>query len=133
MPNRLPTFEPTQQQDDRVEHLVVVRESDRYANVLMSGMVSQSLALLGGRDGVAEVAEDGLGPVTGNSRFTVTTLKRGRTSAALFEHKGLVYLYSMGSAASSDTASGDNGFIEILCEVITTYRPMNLWVANFSR
>jgi DNA invertase Pin-like site-specific DNA recombinase len=124
--------------EPRSGDMFCARESAESNYVLMGGMIGQTLAYGLELPGVADVAAWGLQPLTDPTRCSaaaevhIEVLREPGARAALFVHEGVVYLYSMGSAATSD-AEGDNAFIRILCAVLERYRPNRLRVATFSR
>jgi hypothetical protein len=115
----------------RVEHLVVARESDEFDLQLLDGMVRQTLAryAVPGRD---ELVALGVDPVRDPSAHGAWVVEAFRTRAVLFERSGTWCLYSQGSAAKAD-ANGDNGFCMILEQVFRELRPVNVYLATFSR
>lgn len=118
----------------RVGDLVVCRESAAYDYLLFEGMVQQTLqALPGDLPGVDEVRSAGVGPVRREGPFAVTVLSRDGTQAVLFEHMGVYYLYSLGSAAKTIVEREENAFVEILCDVLVSLQPMDVHCATFSR
>lgn len=134
MPNQplqLPTLDATQ--DGRVEHLVVVRESPQYDNILLEGMIGQTVGRLLHLPGADEVLAAGLSPVVGPSPFREFRIRKHRTNMVLFAHCGVLYMYSQGSAAAANTNDHENAFVELLVDVIEHYRPVNMYVATFSR
>lgn len=134
MPNRNPQLsEPRRSPSRRIKHLVVCRESGEYAYVLIEGMIGQTVGSLLHLPGAGDVLAAGLSPLTGNSPFTTVEYRKKRTNAVVFEHMGVVYLYSMGSASKANLSAGENVFIELLCEILSEYRPENLYVATFNR
>lgn len=131
--------EPFAQQmhQGRVQNLVVARESDTSDLPLLEGMVAQTLerhrASLRGVDRLLEL---GVTPVRDeNVRLSVGGHERNRlgSKAVIFSVDGTVCLYSRGSAAKDETEARENGFVSILCETIEELRPVNIYVATFSR
>jgi len=126
----------------RLKWLIVVRESAMHDNLLMIGMIAQTLKRWVHLPGVADVLGLGIDPIR-NGKATLlngkplqlSVFNTANNRAVLFEHEGVMYLYSMGSAASRNADFNDhsNAFVELLCSVIETYRPENLIVATFSR
>ena len=127
---------------NRPEWLMVVRESDMYSNVLMIGMIAQTLQRWIHLPGVSDVLALGLDPIRkgkatllNGKPLQLSTFNTNKNRAVLFEHEGVMYLYSMGSAATRNADFNDhsNAFVELLCTVIETYRPRNVNVATFNR
>lgn len=122
----------------RVGDLLVARESDLSDQVLMTAMVGQTLAFASDLPGVATIRELELLPLTDPDKCSASTglqirvLREPGARAVLFMHEGVLYLYSMGSAAKADE-DGDNAFIKILVDVLSEFRPQRLRVATFSR
>jgi DNA invertase Pin-like site-specific DNA recombinase len=134
MPNRQPNLpELAQDTDGRIDHLVVCRESSIHGHVLMEGMIGQTVGSLLHLPGAADVLEAGISPLVGGSPFTTFQYRKNRTSAVVFEHQGVLYLYSLGSAASANQSETENAFVELLCELFEIYRPRNVYVATFNR
>jgi DNA invertase Pin-like site-specific DNA recombinase len=134
MPNNPITKQfPVHTESDRINDLVVCRESSVSKHILMEGMIAQTVSSVQHLAGASDVQKAGLSPLTGKSQFDVMRIKRVKTNAVLFAHEETVYLYSMGSAALTTSGTQDNAFIELLVEIIEEYRPRNLWVATFSR
>ena len=111
----------------RPEHLMVVRESAMYSNVLMIGMIAQTLQrwihLPGVRDVLAlsiDPLKKGKAPLLNGKPLQLSTFNSNKNRAVLFEHEGVMYLYSMGSAATRNADFDDhsNAFVELLCTVI---------------
>lgn len=133
MPNQPMPLPPVSDEEGRLEHLVVVRESPLYGYILMIGMIGQTIGRLLHLPGAADVLAAGITPVHGTSPFRTFQYRKNRTNAVLFEHCGILYLYSLGSAASPNINDQENAFVELLVDVIQHYRPLNLHVATFSR
>lgn len=117
----------------RIDDLVVCRESSTYDYLLMEGMIGQTVGRLLHLPGAEEVLAAGTTPLTGGSAFNVQVLRSGKNQAVMFDHCGIVYLYSLGSAATANVGNQENAFVELLCETIRSFRPRNLHVATFSR
>lgn len=134
MPNRPPTLPdiPADTQG-RVDHMVICRESSTNGHVLMEGMVGQTVGSLLHLPGAPDVLDAGISPLLDRSPFTTFKYRKGKTNAVVFEHQGVLYLYSLGSAASPNLSETENAFIELLCELFEVYRPRNVYVATFNR
>lgn len=121
----------------RIESLVVARESDTSDLPLLEGMVAQTLERhRTSLRGVDRLLELGIEPVRDESvRVAVGGHARNRlgSRAVIFSVDGTVCLYSRGSAAKDETEARENGFVSILCETIEELRPINIYVATFSR
>ncbi len=133
MPKRQKRVVEGAPKESRIEHLVVCRESDESGYVLMEGMIGQTLGRLGHLPGVDEVLAAGLAPLRKEGPFSVFSYRKGGTQAVLFEHQGVMYLYSLGSAAKANIGEQENAFVSLLVDVIDKFRPKNLYVATFSR
>lgn len=119
---------------DRVDLLLVARESDRYDRTLMLAMVKQTLAPMLHVPGVREAYDAGLAPLEDPGRFNAELIKYSGTIAVLFEICGTRFIYSMGSAAKGTRElDGDNAFAHILGEVVRSLRPKVVRTATFSR
>ena len=133
MPNRLPPLPALPEGEDRLDHCVVCRESPLHGFVLMEGLIGQTVGSLTHLPGAAEVLAAGLSPLRGQSPFQTFQYRKNKTNAVAFEHEGVLYLYSLGSAAQQNKGTSDNAFIDFLCDVLEHFRPRNLYVATFSR
>lgn len=120
---------------DRIEHAFAARESSMYSHALMEGMINQTLAPYHSIDGVTEVSECGIDPLVtpANCPFNVGQFRQQGRNAVIFAHKGVMYLYSLGSASQVNTPEGDNAWMELLCEFVREFRPKRLHVASFNR
>lgn len=116
----------------RVERFFVARESGTNSDVLMEGMISQTLTPHCDIAGVADVLKEGLGPLKRHTQFATHAIRKANMNAVVFIHEGSLYLYSMGSAASRN-ADGDNDFTTLLSELIAVFKPETIYVANFNR
>ena len=122
---------------DRPLALVIVRESCKYDRLLLEGMLGQTLALARKElPGVDVVESWGLRPLYDpeslRDEVDIVELRQGSTRAVLFCYRGVLYLYSEGSAHETD-ALGNNGFTLIICETIRRHRPREIWAATFTR
>jgi DNA invertase Pin-like site-specific DNA recombinase len=122
----------------RLTDLVVARESDTTDLPLLEGMILQTLERNPHLPGVEQLIEWGVKPVSDPATYGAEVLPRpgerkNGCRAVLFSFDGTGCLYSQGSAAKEDRRTGENGFVEILCDVINTHRPENIYVATFSR
>jgi hypothetical protein len=133
MPNTPKPLPKLPLKDTRAPDLVVCRESSLYNNLLMDGMIAQTLGNLRHLPGVEDVLAAGITPLTGGSPFRTFPFRRHRTNAVLFEHCGVIYLYSLGSAATANIRNEENAFVELLVDVVTEYQPLRTHVATFSR
>lgn len=116
----------------RLDHLVVMRESARYDHMLMEGMIAQTLAKVAHLPGAAELREAGIDVVKNPDRWGATTRRVGGSHMVMVERDGVLYLYSMGSAAKNDF-NDTNAFVSELVNIVNTYRPRDSWVAAFTR
>jgi DNA invertase Pin-like site-specific DNA recombinase len=96
-------------------------------------MIGQTVGSLLHLPGASDVLAAGITPLTGGSPFTTVEYRKNGTTTVVFEHVGVLYLYSMGTAAKANLSASENVFIELICEIISEYRPENLYVATFSR
>ena len=135
MPNRQPDVLPSLPTDEsqRAEHLVVVRESSLNGRFLMEGMIGQTVGSNLHLPGAQEVLNAGMAPLDGTSGFDTYQYRKHRTNAVVFEHEGVIYLYSLGSAAATNMSETDNACIELLCDVFAAYQPVHVYVATFNR
>ena len=134
MPNQPINLPNVFEDDGRIKHLVVVRESPQYGYLLLAGMIGQTIGrLLHLLPGADEVLAAGIGPVRGSGPFRTFEYRKHGTTAVMFEHKGVLYLYSLGSAAKANINDQENAFVELLIDVLEHYRPHNVYVATFSR
>jgi hypothetical protein len=117
----------------RIEHCIVCRESDQYGYALMEGMIGQTLGRLTHIPGVEDVLAAGIAPLRGEGPFKLFPYRSDKTTAVLFEHLGVLYLYSLGSAATASIGDRENPFVSLLIDVVDIYRPKNVYVATFSR
>jgi hypothetical protein len=116
----------------RVEHLIVARGSDYSDLPLLEGMIYQTVERIDvpGRDRILKL---GIDPVRNPTDFGAEVIDKGGSTAVLFSVEGTLCLYSRGSAAKDETDEGDNGFRDILTAIINDYKPVNIYVATFSR
>ena len=133
MPNQPLEMPAVAVDEGRIDHLVVVRESPQYDYLLMEGMIGQTVGRLTHLPGAEEVLAVGIEPVHGTGPFRTFQYRKHGTSAVMFEHCGVLYLYSLGSAAKANIDDRDNAFVELLVDVLEYYRPRNVYVATFSR
>ena len=118
----------------RVTDMVIVRESAMYDRQLLAGMQRQTLSYCGHLPGVNEVLAEELGPlVSATCHFPHFRVNRRHNRAVVFEHSGVIYLYSEGSAASLDELTGDNDFVMLVAELFKLFRPINVHVATLGR
>lgn len=117
----------------RADYLVVARESARYDNRLMEGMIQQTLTRFGDVPGRLLLMEAGLGPLTTPGEFGTSPRSDGRKGQwVTFEMGGTHAFYFMGSATSRDE-DGENLFSAELCKVLAYLRPRNVMISTFSR
>ncbi len=135
MPNHEPETPlslPTTQAE-RAPALVIARESSLHGNVLMEGMIGQTVGSNLHLPGAEDVLAAGITPLLGTSPFDTYQYRKHKTNAVVFEHRSLVYLYSLGSAWMTNLSESDNAFIELTCDVFAAYRPEHVYVATFNR
>lgn len=116
----------------RLDHLVVMRESARYDRILMLGMIQQTLQKVTHLPGALDLYSAGMDVFDHPERYGATTRKVGRSRMVMIERDGVLYLYSMGSAVQQDLPD-TNAFVRELTRVVSTYRPVEVWVAAFGR
>ncbi len=135
MPNREPQTLPLLPgtQEKRAPALVIARESSYDSNVLMEGMIGQTVGSNLHLPGARDVLDAGIAPLLGTGPFDTFQYRKHKTNAVVFEHQGVIYLYSMGSASMTNLSESENAFIELLCDVFSAYRPENVYVATFNR
>jgi hypothetical protein len=114
-------------------HTLSVRESPQYDYVLMEGMIGQTVGRLLHLPGADEVLAAGIEPLRRSGPFRTFEYRKHGTTAVMFEHEGVLYLYSLGSAAKANINDQENAFVELLIDVLEHYRPRNVYVATFSR
>lgn len=116
----------------RLDHLVVMRESDRYDHILMEGMIQQTLAKVIALPGAEELARAGVEVFFNPRKWGAATRRVGRSQMAMIERDGVLYLYSMGSAATDDLPD-TNAFVQELVQIVEAYAPRETWVSSFTR
>lgn len=128
------TTRPLDKRDKRpeIDHLVVIRESDRHDRVLMEGMIQQTLSMVSHLAGAAKLSAAGLDVLDHPERFGGTSRTSGSSRMVTVEREGVLYLYSMGSAAKDDLDAA-NAFVEFLIGLVEAYRPTHVWAAAFTR
>lgn len=124
---------PAAPEAPRADYLVVARESARYDNRLMEGMVQQTLARFSDLPGRELLEQAGLGPLTDPGRYGTRPANHGRDGQwVLFEMGGTWAFYFMGSATKAGD-DGDNLFCKQLCAALAWLRPRNVMISTFSR
>ena len=118
--------------DPQLDHLVVMRESARYDHFLMEGMIQQTLAKVSDLPEAQELMAAGMEVFTDPRKWGATIKRVGSSQLAMVERDGVLYLYSMGSAAKEDLTD-TNAFISELITIIESYRPKETWVSSFTR
>ena len=116
--------------------MVTVRESAKSDHLLMEGMIAQTLHQHADLPGVEVVRGWGLGPLTDPERFGAVRLAHRGAKTVVFEHQGVLYFYSMGSATRVSAAGADrheNAFVSALCATIEQFRPRTVRTGPFSR
>lgn len=115
-----------------IDHMVVMRESAEYDKVLMEGMIQQTLAKVSHLPGSAELARAGTDVFEHPKRWGATLSRVGKSRMAITERDGVLYVYSMGSAAKTDLHD-TNSFVSELANLISTYQPKEVWAVAFTR
>ena len=143
MPNQpVNTSRPPASRGARLDVLIVVREATMHGNEAMLGNITQTLKQWDHLPGVTDVLALGTDPIQkgkatlpNGKQMQLSVFNATNNRAVLFEHEGVMYLYSMGPTATSNTGLDDrsNAFVELLCDVLETYRPVHLNVATLSR
>lgn len=123
---------PASKAPAQLDHLVIMRESALYDHVLMSGMVQQTLAKVAHLPGAEELYAAGMDVFEHPERYGATTRRSGKSRMVMVERDGVLYLYSMGTAAKKDLPEA-NAFIRELVKIVETYRPADVWVVAFTR
>lgn len=118
--------------DHRLDHLVVMRESARYDHVLMEGMIQQTLAKVMHLPGAAELSQAGMDVFERPEHWGGISRRVGESRMVMIERDGVLYLYSMGTAASNDLPD-TNAFVSELVNIVESYRPAETWVVAFTR
>jgi hypothetical protein len=119
--------------EPRIDNLLVVRESDEGAKLLMEVMIQRTCLLRPDIPGCREMAAAGLDPLLHPDRYGASEVRKGRNRSVLFTRDGTMFFFWMGSAASINTPEGENLFSNYLVEVIRRFRPRSLYVAAFTR
>lgn len=116
----------------RIDHLVVIRESSRHNRELMEGMILTTLSKVLDLPGARELVQAGLDVFDNPNEYSAVSKRVGRSTIRLIEREGVLYFYSMGSAAAKDLADG-NAFARELVAVIRHYRPRTVWADSLTR
>ncbi len=118
----------------QLDHLVVIRESARYDRVLMDGMIQQTLASVEKEKlpGATELRAAGMDVLENPRRWGGTDRRVGSSRLVTVERDGVLYLYSMGTAAKDDLED-TNAFVSELLKIVEAYKPQDVWVAAFTR
>ena len=133
---------PSTSSSARPETLIVVREATMHSAHRLHAMITQTLKQWDHLPGVVDVLALGTEPIKNGkatlpngTQLQLRVFNATNNRAVLFEHEGVMYLYSMGSASAGDTDFDDrsNAFAKLLCDVIETYKPLHLNAATFSR
>ena len=136
------TSRPPASRGTRVNELIVVREATMHGNEAMLGNITQTLKQWDHLPGVTDVLALGTDPIQqgeatlqNGKQLQLSVFNASNNRAVLFEHDGVMYLYAMGPTATRNTDFDDdpNAFVELLCDVLETYRPIHLNVATLSR
>lgn len=117
----------------KVEHVIVVRESDIANMILMENMLAKTLATVGGIAGVREARVLGLAPLRHPERYGAEERRTTNHRMVLFNLEGTLFLYAMGSAAKEDPETLMNDFAAFLIEVLDQFAPENVHMAGISR
>lgn len=134
------TFRLPANKGTRIEWLIVVRETTMYSPDIMLEVLTQTLKQWDHLDGVTDVLALGLDPIQqgeatlpNGKQLQLRMFEASDYRAVLFEHEDVMYLYSMGSAATTNAGFRvcSDVFVELLCDVIKAYRPIHLNVATF--
>jgi hypothetical protein len=117
---------------DRIDGLVVMRESAMYDELLMEGMISQTLAKARHLPGAAELEAAGMDVMRHPEKYGGIVRRVGKSKMVTVERDGIIYLYSMGSAAANDLAD-ENAFVSELVKLIGRFSPKEVWATAFTR
>lgn len=125
---------PVAAPEQRLERLVVIRESDRYDRALFDGALRQGWARNSNAPDIDTVIAAGLDPLDHPERcpFEVVPIVGQQFRAAFFALGGCGWVYSPGSAKTKNPA-GDNEFTETLCTLIAAHRPVVVDAVAFPR
>jgi DNA invertase Pin-like site-specific DNA recombinase len=129
---RQPSGKVRSEPEHRVDHLIVVRESDQHDRLLMAGMIAQTLHKASGLPGVDEMVEAGMDVFDNPKRYGAEKTRLGKSTMCVLERDGVVFFYSMASA-SKDDLDDANAFVTELARAIEKYAPHEIWVAAFTR
>ena len=133
MTRRRRKVQSVERPESRLDHLVVVRESDAYDNLLMEAMIQQTLAKVADLPGAAELQAAGMAVLENPRRFGATQRRMGSSRLVTVERDGVLYIFAMGSAAKVDLDDDTNAIVSELLRVAAAYRPREVWVAAFTR
>ncbi len=115
-----------------LDHLVLMRESGPYADLLMLGMIQQTLTKVQHLPGAQELLVAGMDVFKNHNRWGSITKKVGSSRMAMVERDGVLYVYSLGTAAKNDLADG-NAFVIELVKILEHYRPRETSVSSVTR
>ena len=115
-----------------LDHLVLMRESGPYAALLMQGMIQQTLTKVQHLPGAQELLAASMDVFTDPYRWGAVTKKVGSSRMAMVERDGVLYVYSLGTAAKNDLADG-NAFVIEIVKILEHYHPRETWVSSFTR
>jgi len=115
-----------------IEHLVIIRESGPYAELLMLGMIQQTLTKVQHLPGSQELLSAGLEVFNERNTLGAITKRVGTSRMAMVERDGVLFVYSLGTAAKNDLIDG-NAFVVELVRILEHYRPQETWVSSVTR
>ena len=115
-----------------LDHLVLMRESGPYAETLMQGMIQQTLTSVQHLPGAKELLAAGMGVFQAHNHLGAITKRVGSSRIAMVERDGVLYVYSLGTAAKNDLIDG-NAFVNELVKILELYRPRETWVSSVTR
>jgi len=118
--------------DQRLSHLVIMRESSESDHLLMDGMIQQTLAAVPHLPGAQELLLAGMSVFDAPENFGAERRRLGKSNIVLISREDVLYLYSMGSASAKD-ANDANAFVSELSRIINTIRPRIVTTVSFTR
>jgi hypothetical protein len=115
-----------------ITHLVVIRESAAHDEMLMDGMIQQTLRKVLHLTGAAELLAAGMDVLRNPAAYGATQKRIGKSRITMVQRGDVIYMYSMGSATANDIEE-TNGFVQELVKAIGHYMPREIWTMAFTR
>ena len=132
---------PSTSSSARPETLIVVLDAYMYSKVGMPELIAHILRELHHIPGVTDVLALGIDPIRkgkatlpNGKQLQLSVFNADDSRAVLFEHEGVMYLYSEGPVENplhDFYNCGSNTFVDLLCDVLETYRPVHVNVETF--